>query len=404
MNIVIFTHDLPYPCINGGRLDIWNRILAFKELNHKVFLIAWAIFDDNKRATSIAEVEDLVDELVCFKRKNYSIYRFMNLFRKLINLPFQPSVVTGCSIYGSVFKSLYTRINQFQPTFLFVESVYAAKLALKFSTLLKLPIFIRSHNIEHIYIKKQFKSARTLKTKIKIFGMNARLENYEKRILKATDGFFDISLADLSYWESIGYSNGYYMPPLHIEKNKLDNYNPSDSLIYDISFIGNLYSPNNLESILWFIKEVLPILQETRKDIQLLIAGSSPSRELSDYVARFSNITLIANPKDVNKLYSSSKVLINPILFGSGVNIKSVEMLFCNKPVVCTSQAIAGLPDGFQNVFHIADTSFQFSSVIIYLLEQYPYSIDNVSQELKKYFSLDYFKISIDKMEELCKH
>lgn len=404
MNIVIFTHDLPYPAIHGGRLDMWNRIQAFKQLKHKVFLIAWAIYDDNRSAASIAEVEKVVDELVCFKRKDDSISRLMNLFRKLINLPFQPNVVTDCDLFRPKFKSLYTRIKQFQPTFFFVESIYAAKLAFKFSSQLKLPVFIRSHNIEHIYIKNQLKSAKTLKSKIKYFGMNAQLANYEKRILKAADGFFDISLSDLSFWESNGFSNGYWMPPLYIEKNNLENYSPADSLIYDICFIGNLFSPNNLESIIWFLKTVLPILQDKRKDIKVLIAGSHPSKELIYYCEQLSNITLIANPKDVNKLYSSSKVLINPTLFGSGVNIKSVEMLFLNKPVVCTSQAIAGLPIAFRNVFNIADNSVQFSSMIINLLDQNHYLNNNLSEELKKYFSLNYFNTSIEKMKELCIH
>lgn len=407
MNIVVFTHDLPYPAIHGGRLDMWNRLQAFKLIKHKVFLIAWAIYDDNRSAENIAEVEKIVDELICFKRKDDSISRFLNLIRKLINLPFQPNVVTDCDLIEPKFKTLSTQIKQFQPTFFFVESIYAAKLAFKFSTILKLPVFIRSHNIEHIYIKNQLKSAKTLKSKIKYFGMNAQLVNYEKHILKAADGFFDISLSDLSFWESAGFSNGYWMPPLYFENNNLENKNPADSLIYDICFIGNLFSPNNLESIMWFFKTVLPILQDKRNDIRVLIAGSNPPKQLIYYCKQLSNITLIANPKDVNKLYSISKVLINPTLFGSGVNIKTVEMLFLNKPVVCTSQAISGLPNDFRNVFNIADNSEQFASMIINLLDQnhnHNHNSNNIiAEELKVYFSLNYFNHSIEKMKELCK-
>jgi polysaccharide biosynthesis protein PslH len=404
MKIVIITHDLPYPAIHGGRLDMWNRIQAFKQLNHSVFLVAWAIYDDNKSTTSIAEVEKVVDKLVCFKRKDNSISRFMNLFRKLIYLPFQPNVVTNCELFSREFKSLYERIEQFHPDFIFVEGIYTAKLAFKFSTPLKLPLFIRSANIEHIYIKKQLKSAKTLKSKLKFFGMNAQLENYEKSTLRAADGVFDISLSDLSFWKSKGLSNGYWMPPLYKEKKNLENSKPIDSFTYDICFIGNLFSPNNLESIMWFLNTVLPILLEKRNDIKMLIAGSHPTKELIHDCEQFSNITLFANPKDVDNLYASSKVLINPILFGSGVNIKSIEMLFMNKPVVCTSQAIAGLPDAFRSVFNVADDAVQFASMIIKLLDQNHYSINNLSDELKEYFSLKYFNNSIEKMKELCKH
>ena len=141
---------------------------------------------------------------------------------------------------------------------------------------------------------------------------------------------------------------------------------------------------------------------EKRNNISFLIAGSRPSKQLIDYCAQVPNITLIANPLDVYELYSNSKVLINPTLFGSGVNIKSIEMLFLNKPVVCTSQAIAGLPEAFWNVFHIADSSDKFAAMISSLLDQHPRSVNNSSEELKEYFSLNYFKISVDKMKECC--
>jgi len=402
MKIVIFTHDLPYPAIHGGRLDMWNRVQAFKQLNHSVLLVAWAIYEDNMKNTNISEVKKVVDELVCFKRNNKIINRLVNIFRKIINLPFQPNVVTDCDVFGQEFRSLYSRIKQFKPDFIFVEGVYAAKLAFKFSNLLNIPLFIRSANIEHIYIKRQLKSAKTLRSKIKFFGMNAQLEKYEKSTLKAADCFFDISLSDLEFWKSNGFSNGFWMPPLYSCKNIPETQKSDDGLIYDICFIGNLFSPNNLESLMWFLKSVLPILNERYKDIRMLIAGSNPTRDLLYECEKLSNISLIANPKDVQSLYSISKILINPILFGSGVNIKTIEMLFMNKPVVCTSQAIAGLPDDFKRVFNIADNADQFANEIIKLLSQNDYANNNFSEDLKKYFSLSYFDNSIEKMKELC--
>jgi hypothetical protein len=53
------------------------------------------------------------------------------------------------------------------------------------------------------------------------------------------------------------------------------------------------------------------------------------------------------------------------VRFGSGVNIKSVEMLMRDNEVVCTSVGIKGLPKEILDVFFIADAPEEFSQYIL---------------------------------------
>src|SRR5689334_19053003 len=145
MNILIFTHEMPFPATNGGRLDIWNRIKAFKSLKHKVFLVAWAVYDDNKREKNIIRVREVVDELVVYKRKSDLINRSINLINKLRNLTKQPNVVTDCDLSQLDFKRLMEKIKMFGPNLILVDQIYAGKIGIRYSKILNIPIFVRSH-------------------------------------------------------------------------------------------------------------------------------------------------------------------------------------------------------------------------------------------------------------------
>ena len=199
MNIVLFTHEFPYPLTNGGRIDIWNRIKVFKNLNHKVFLISWVIYDDSKNPENIKSVDDLVDELYLFPRKSNYLRQATLLIKKFIFLLIQPTVVTNCMLSHKTRLKVLKQIKDFNPDIIFVDGIYSAKQAFLINKTVKIPIFVRSHNIEHLYIEKQKKHAYSIFEKLKLFGISANLKSYEKFVLGNATGFFDISLVDLGF-------------------------------------------------------------------------------------------------------------------------------------------------------------------------------------------------------------
>ncbi|NTS42555.1 glycosyltransferase [Flavisolibacter sp. BT320] len=399
MNVVILSHDLPYPANHGFRVDMYNRIISLKKLNHKVFLIAWTLYEDNRSDNSIEHMKAIVDGLICVSRSESVIGRTIDIAKKSLNLFFQPSVVTQCSFDAKYFKEILEKLRLFKPDAFFIESIYCAKLGFKYSNILNAPVFIRSHNIEHLYIKDQIKKATTLKIKAKYFAMSCNLKSYEMKMLQKAKGFFDISLADLDYWKKLGISNGYWMPPIYNASEGQPLSNLSLESDFDIAYIGNLCMPNNIEAVIWFIKSSLPGIRAKFPNIKVLIAGSKPTNEIIEICSREQNITLIQNPIEVSQFFKSTKVLINPILFGSGVNIKSIEMLHLAKNVVCTRKAISGLPKEIEEVFCVTDRDHSFSEAIIDILSGSNRGSFTEREDLLAYFSIDYLDRILRKME-----
>ena len=101
-----------------------------------------------------------------------------------------------------------------------------------------------------------------------------------------------------------------------------------------------------------------------KADVTFLLAGSNPHPFIEKLGAK-PGIKLIPNVKSVAEVYEQGKVLINPIFSGSGVNVKSVEMLFSGKPVITTRQGVAGLPKSLQSCFRLAVNADDFAALCL---------------------------------------
>ncbi|MCC5612879.1 glycosyltransferase family 4 protein [Nostoc sp. CHAB 5834] len=362
MKILIISHEFPYPSNHGARYDIWNRILALKKEGVEIFLITWFELTkgDIPTTESIAHVRETLDELVML-RISRDIKRVWNITR-------YPSIVAGRLLNDNQYHELSHQVRKFAPTAIFTETVYPGLLALKLADDMSIPVYFRQHNIEHKYMKGQMLQSTSWKEKIVLSLSVIHLKKYESYVLSKADGFFDISANDLTFWENRGISKGYWLPPIY--SRKCIDSSKIMKKVYDISFIGNLCAPNNLAGINWFIKFCLPKIISYSNEVRVLLAGSRPTKELDDLCKHHPNITLISNPKDISDIYKQSKLLINPVQFGSGVNIKSIDMLFQDNPVVCTAVGIQGLPAMFKQVFFVENDSIKFADTIINILSK----------------------------------
>ena len=111
-----------------------------------------------------------------------------------------------------------------------------------------------------------------------------------------------------------------------------------DQEIVDLLFIGSNHPPN-IDGINYFYQKVfLPFLRP--KGISLSIAG------------KVCNNLNIEDPKvkklgfysgNIGELYSAAKVVIIPILEGSGFSIKTMEAMAFGKPIVTTPKGARGM-------------------------------------------------------------
>ncbi|MFZ4857096.1 MAG: glycosyltransferase [Desulfuromonadaceae bacterium] len=364
MRLTVICNEPPYPPFDGGRSDAWHRLQAFKEKGVALQVITWQsdrlglLSADNIKAMKVV-ADDLI---IC--RIGFDI---PSLLHRIWNLRRYPSHVAARVLRNSENASVLASVRKFQPDAIWIDQIYGGVLAQKLSKTLQIPMFSRSSNIEHIYMNLQLSAESSFIRKFALTLVTLHLKSFEFGILRSSDLFFDISMDDLSFWRNKGFKNGRWLPPIFSGLSA--NTARSEPIKYDVAFLGNLKSPNNVEGVRWFLTKVLPKLVERRPDIRIAIGGSNPEATVKNLCAMSKNVYLVENPESSLAFYASASVLINPIFKGSGVNIKSIEMLFTDKTIITTKLGTRGLPDDVKEYFCIADSAEIMANAICNVLD-----------------------------------
>ena len=111
----------------------------------------------------------------------------------------------------------------------------------------------------------------------------------------------------------------------------------------------------NIYGIKYFIEDVFPQLRSKLENVQLILAGN-----ICDRVENFDCCVKLGRVENIKDAYDLADLVINPILFGTGLKIKNIESLGCAKPLVTTSAGAEGMEDGAGKAFLIANSPEEF--------------------------------------------
>jgi hypothetical protein len=119
-------------------------------------------------------------------------------------------------------------------------------------------------------------------------------------------------------------------------------------------------NPMNNQGLTFFIQEVFPIVRARFPNATLLLAGT-----ICDGVEDCEACIKLGRVEDLQTVYDLANVVINPVPYGTGLKIKTIEALGYSKPLVTTSVGADGLEDGKDKAFLIGDTSQEFADAIV---------------------------------------
>ena len=107
-------------------------------------------------------------------------------------------------------------------------------------------------------------------------------------------------------------------------------------------FVGS-DNPANLQAVETFISDTLPLIRHRRPDFRLHLAGSV-CRKLADRpgVIRHGFVD------DLSEAYLQAPISLNPMLVGTGINIKLLEAMATGVPIVSSQTGLRGLPPSQQ--------------------------------------------------------
>lgn len=143
-------------------------------------------------------------------------------------------------------------------------------------------------------------------------------------------------------------------------------------------FVGSA-NDINLDGLSWFLEAIFPRLRQAAPDIELDVVGKSATR-----ISGRSGVNLLGPVDDLTPYYRRAAVVINPLRFGTGLKIKTIEALAFGKPLVTTSIGAAGLEEEKGKAFLIADSAEEFSDKVLQLLRS-PKLSGEVGERARQY-------------------
>ncbi len=118
------------------------------------------------------------------------------------------------------------------------------------------------------------------------------------------------------------------------------NYEDVQSLYgNNVIYYGNMKRPENYSAAEWFIKEVMPLLKDSRVVFQII--GSNPPEELKQMETN--NIKVLGYQEDIRPFLENALCMITPLSLGAGIKIKVLEGMSSGLPVLTNDIGIEGI-------------------------------------------------------------
>jgi glycosyltransferase involved in cell wall biosynthesis len=136
-----------------------------------------------------------------------------------------------------------------------------------------------------------------------------------------------------------------------------------------IAFCGVMNYEPNVEGVLWFARQVWPLIRAKRPDARFVVVGSAPGRTIRSLAAAGSGIEVTGAVPDVRPYLWNAAISVAPLKTARGLQNKVLEAVAAGLPTVVTSEVSAGLPAAVTPACRIADSPDSFAEQALVLLE-----------------------------------
>jgi glycosyltransferase involved in cell wall biosynthesis len=136
----------------------------------------------------------------------------------------------------------------------------------------------------------------------------------------------------------------------------------------DLLCLGAMFYPPNVDSVLWFVREIFPSIRREIADAQLRIVGPRPDRAILRAAAADNCIQVMGYVKDVAPQLAVSAALMVPLRAGSGMRVKILDAMARGIPVVSTILGAEGIAATNGENILLADRTDDFARATVRLL------------------------------------
>ena len=141
---------------------------------------------------------------------------------------------------------------------------------------------------------------------------------------------------------------------------------PADSSV--IVFLGRMDYFPNVDGVLYFTKEIFPLICQSLPQAKLRIIGSNPTRAIRN-LAKIPSISVTGYVPDVRPYLRDAAVAIAPLRIARGTQNKLLESMAMGVPIVSTPEAAKGVQAISGTHLAVASGTEMFAKEVIRVIQ-----------------------------------
>jgi sugar transferase (PEP-CTERM/EpsH1 system associated) len=366
--ILFLTSQLPYPPHQGGAIRTYNMIVNLAP-RHEIHLLSFVNSpDDVERAAPLRPYCQTIEVVPVPRRSS---------LKRLLTTLFSPLPDMALRLPSAEFRhKLAARLESEHFDVVQVESIEMAPYAMGDAgwEVDNRPLWVfDDYNAEYVLQQRAFETdvrhPRRWIGALYSFIQWQKLRRYEAAVCQRVDQVIAVSEADKEILQKLGPGIAVTVIPNGVDTRAYDpgQIYPLVLEPHSIVFTGKMDFRPNIDAVLWFCHQVLPLIQTQVPDVHFYIVGQKPPMRLKP-LAEDPAVTLTGYVDDVRPYIAGAGVYAVPLRIGGGTRLKIMEAMALGKAIVSTSLGCEGYPVTSGRELVIADTPQDFARCVVELL------------------------------------
>jgi glycosyltransferase involved in cell wall biosynthesis len=386
MKIGFISLYFPYPPAHGSPQRALNLIKQLHSRGHRVFLHAFS-------ETQVPESHQREVKKYCEQVKVFQARTISNR-RKAANLLFSGLPNIALPVYRpDIVREIADDYRSSQCDVVYTEILGVAEYGRRLKQLYQAKWINGSENVEFrrtlSYLDSGWGNIGFDVKRPYIYLSAMRLKRYERRLLQIADATIVCTDEDKQWYRELHPNENIFVIGHGVELSA--DLTVRKSQRRTVGFVGMMNSLPNVQAVLYFVRDVLPIITQAVPDVEFLIIGDKPPPDILSL--RSETVRVLGYVENLSSIIDDIALFVVPLVSGGGIKTKTLLAMAHHKPVVSTSHGATGLNVTNGKELFIGDDPASFAGAVVNLFnndELYVEVAKNGYEYVKHYHSWEH--------------
>ncbi|MGE0451157.1 MAG: glycosyltransferase [Vicinamibacterales bacterium] len=236
------------------------------------------------------------------------------------------------------------------------------------------PAVLFTHNVEAEIWRRHAETHRNVVGRLLLRVQHGRMLRFERQALSRFDGVLAVSDSDRETFARL-YPDA-ILGPIHVVPTGVDTayFSPAAESVTprptgspSLVFTGSMDWLPNEDAMLFFCRDVLPLIRAEEPDATLAIVGRAPTPAVRQ-LASIAGVIVTGRVDDVRPYVREASVYVVPLRIGGGTRLKIFEAMAMGKAVVSTAVGAEGLPVNAGEHLLLAEEPRAFARAVVRMI------------------------------------